>query len=288
MFQDYLFYGTDVNSKYAFRMCHLSHLVQEAQKKHELNGKRGELLGEAMLASALTGSILMDEARVNIRFQVGNEYALRTETTRKAEMKAFLQAAPDSALLGDLDEGIPWTLPMKVVSARSKIKTGKLFESVTEETVSSIEEAYNAHLKNSFQMNAVAKLECWEDADGKLHAFGAIWMELPNLPKETKGELYNHIDSIGSLKDLYNQGDDPDRLASALIPHQVRAINSMTPKWFCTCSQEAAERAITSLPISEIRSMIEEEKGAEVTCDYCNIKYKVAQSTLEALLPKES
>jgi len=52
----------------------------------------------------------------------------------------------------------------------------------------------------------------------------------------------------------------------------------------CACSLDRVERALALVGVDELKSMIEQQNGAEVKCDFCSEIYKVGRDRLEALV----
>jgi molecular chaperone Hsp33 len=285
MFQDYLFYGTDVETRYAFRMVHLTALARHAQSLHELNAPRAEILGQGLLAGVLLASILEDEERINLRIQASGDFTLGIETTRHAVTRGYLECNSESEIIGDIDAGGKPQLPWVIRSLRSKSNTNKLFEGITGTETHLLETALNEHLAASYQMKCKLKVDCWHNpTDNLLYAVGVIYLELPNLNSETSSELWSHVNALPPLRSIFgNAAHDPDLLAPRLIPHQVRAINSLNPTWGCSCSQESVEHMLKQLGRRELMSLADEKKSAEIRCHYCNKFFSVDEPRLREL-----
>ncbi|MBM3381977.1 MAG: Hsp33 family molecular chaperone HslO [Betaproteobacteria bacterium] len=285
MFQDYLFYGTDVETRYAFRMLHLTSLVRQAQAMHGLVGAEAELLGQGLLSGVLLASILEDEERINLRFHSGNNCTMGVETTRHAVTRGYLETNAESALVRQLKEGRSPVLPWVVRSLRSRSGTSQLFEGISGTETHSLEVAVNAHLETSYQMKTQVRVDCWHSPkDGQLYAAGVIYLELPNLKPEISQQLWQHVEALPPFRELFGEGThDPDQVSAKLIPHQVRAINSMNPSWGCTCSKESVESMLKKLGHDELVTMADEGKPAEVRCHYCNKNFNVEVARLRQL-----
>lgn len=285
MFQDYLFYGTDVETRYAFRMLHLTSLARHAQALHGLTGRRAEILGQGLLTGVLLASILEDEERINLRVQASTDFTMGIETTRHAVTRGYLEWNPDSELIEEIDAGGYPVLPLVVRSLRTKPNSSKLFEGITGTQTHLLEVAMNEHLAASYQMKSKIRVDCWHNpADQLLYAAGVIYLELPNLKPDVSSALWSHVDALPPLRTIFgHEAHDPDTLAARLIPHQVRAVNSMNPAWGCSCSQESVERMLVQLGKRELLSMADEHKPAEIRCHYCNKFFAVNESRLREL-----
>lgn len=275
MFQDYLLYATDVEVRYAYRMVHLSHVVQQAQSLHGLGDERAMLLGEALLAGCLVSSVLDDDERLNLRIQCGDDYTLATETTSHLDMRGYI-ACEETPLVAAIDLGERPLAALMIRTLRAKQQTGKIFEGVTKFLTNSLEEAVNDHMRHSYQVNARLKIDCWKDpSDGLLRAFGVVYLALPNIASDVASNLWEHVDSLPLLRELCAESDDPDALVKRIIPDATRPVRSVNPKWSCTCSQESVERMLISIPQEELQDMVRSGESLDIKCHYCSTNYVV-------------
>ncbi len=284
MFQDYLFFGSDNNVIYTYRMLHLSHLVESVRKQHGLNFARGIYLSDAILSSMLLASLLEDEERINLRVQGGQHFSIGAETTSQASTRGYIDCDEDSDVIKALDAGKDPLINYVVRTVRSQKKTNKLFEGVTALLTNSLEEAVNDHLAISYQMNTKLKVSSWVDEGSQtLRAFGFIYQELPNIPQEVSEEMSTHFYNLRSLRELYEQNSDPDVLSQCLIPHQTKALKSLNPKFECSCSIEKSVDAIRIFPLADIEDMCRKGEDLSVRCHYCSKIHTVSVEKVQEI-----
>ncbi len=73
--------------------------------------------------------------------------------------------------------------------------------------------------------------------------------------------------------------------AQQLLSHlQPQVLDERCPRYHCDCSRERAARALISLGREELTQMIEERKGCEVDCHFCNRRQKFDDGELRELL----
>ena len=108
---------------------------------------------------------------------------------------------------------------------------------------------------------------------------------LPGAGEETAGELEASIRAAGPVTELLAKDPDPEALLRRALPGlELEVLEKRPVEYRCDCSRERMERALISLGREELREMIDEQGGAELTCRFCDNVQKFSKEELEALL----
>ena len=105
--------------------------------------------------------------------------------------------------------------------------------------------------------------------------------ESPHNPSVNSKDFFLQYQQLLELSDeqlissIYNR---------TLCDFDLFPLETTPLKWECRCSQERIERMLCSLGTAELRSMIEEQGGASITCDFCNAKYHCSAEKLQILI----
>ncbi|HTH38248.1 MAG TPA: Hsp33 family molecular chaperone HslO, partial [Pyrinomonadaceae bacterium] len=75
-----------------------------------------------------------------------------------------------------------------------------------------------------------------------------------------------------------------DLLKEALGEVDFEVLEEKEVAFRCNCSTEKAKALIASLGENEVRSMLEEDKGATMTCGFCNETYRLSEDDLAQML----
>ncbi len=76
--------------------------------------------------------------------------------------------------------------------------------------------------------------------------------------------------------------EDLVEMALGIIPFEVLGEKEIAFK--CTCSQERAVSMVAALGMSEVQAMLAEDKGAVMTCGFCNETYRLDEEDLTQIL----
>ena len=66
----------------------------------------------------------------------------------------------------------------------------------------------------------------------------------------------------------------------------IKILGEERPVYKCDCSYDRIKEALASLGPAELRDMIQKDKGAEITCRFCNKKYNFNEQELELIMEK--
>lgn len=124
------------------------------------------------------------------------------------------------------------------------------------------------------------------DRDQSVLAAGGYLVQLlPGAGEETAGELEASIRAAGPVTELLAKDPDPEALLRRALPGlELEVLEKRPVEYRCDCSRERMERALISLGREELREMIDEQGGAELTCRFCDNVQKFSKEELEALL----
>ena len=75
-----------------------------------------------------------------------------------------------------------------------------------------------------------------------------------------------------------------DLLRQVLSDFALEVLETAPVEYRCYCSEERVSRALISMGREELTSLIEEQGGAELTCQFCDRVYRFSRADLERLL----
>lgn len=124
------------------------------------------------------------------------------------------------------------------------------------------------------------------DRDQSVLAAGGYLVQLlPGAGDEVSEKLEASLRAAGPVTELLKADPDPEALLRAALPGlDLEVLEKRPIEYRCDCSRERMERALISLGREELRDMIDEQGGAELTCRFCDRVERFSREDLEGLL----
>jgi len=116
-------------------------------------------------------------------------------------------------------------------------------------------------------------------------AGGYIIQIMPSAREEIISYLERTIPMAPNSTQMVRDGLEPiEMLHRALGDVGLTLLEEVEPRFHCQCSKDRALLIISALGRSEIEDMLKKDKGAELTCHFCNEMYRVTEDELAGLL----
>lgn len=149
-----------------------------------------------------------------------------------------------------------------------------------------IAEDLAAYFVESEQIPTACGLGVLVDRDQSVRAAGGYLIQLlPGAGEDVIAKMESSLIAAGAVTVLLEKYPDPAALLRAALPDFDLEILETSPvEYRCQCSRERMERALISMGAKELRSMIEEQGGAELTCRFCDSVQQFSREELERLL----
>jgi molecular chaperone Hsp33 len=121
---------------------------------------------------------------------------------------------------------------------------------------------------------------------GEVLSAGGVFAEpMPGCPEELLDRLQQKSAEIVTLSKQLDAGETAEAFLERVFGEFGLTIASeREPVYRCDCSRERIERALISTGVQELRSMMEEDHGAGVTCRFCDKIYTFTEEDLRELV----
>jgi len=116
-------------------------------------------------------------------------------------------------------------------------------------------------------------------------AGGYLIQLLPGADESVIEKIEAGVRRVGSVSRALESGMDAESLLrTVLSDFDLEVLETHPVEYRCYCSRERVSRALISMGRDELRAMIDEQKGAELTCQFCDVIYNFTEEELEELL----
>lgn len=149
-----------------------------------------------------------------------------------------------------------------------------------------IAEDLAAYFVESEQIPTACGLGVLIDRDRSVLAAGGYLIQLlPGAGEDIISKVEGGILTSGGVTGLLREDGDPASLLRRVLPEfELEILEVSEIGYRCYCSRERMERALISLGPEELRSLIEEQGEAELTCRFCDSVQHFSREELEKLL----
>ena len=149
-----------------------------------------------------------------------------------------------------------------------------------------IAEDLAAYFVESEQIPTACGLGVLVDRDQSVLAAGGYLIQLlPGAGEDTIAKVEGSLMAAGAVTGLLRDDPDPEAmLRRALSDFDLEILEKSPIEYRCYCSRERVSRALISMGRQELRSMIDEQGSAELTCQFCDKIYHYSREELETLL----
>ncbi len=266
-------------------------LVRDAQKTHALSRVATAALGRQLLMTSLTSSMMKNATDTVTTVIAGNgpsgnlvcvgregglvkgyatvpsvELPLRADG--KLDVRGYIGTSGKLTVIRDLGLKEPYIGTCNLISGE-------------------IAEDFAQYFTASEQQPSIVYLGVHENAaDGFVTGAGGLLIQtMPNCPSESIERVMSIADRIPTFGGRLAEGEAAEAILNDLFGTlDVTYTNRFSPAFSCDCNRGRLERALLSIGEKDLRKIIEEDGKAELTCQFCEKKYRFDRDALEALL----
>ncbi|MDL2273494.1 Hsp33 family molecular chaperone HslO [Oscillospiraceae bacterium OttesenSCG-928-G22] len=262
-----------------------SRLVERAREIHNLTPTAAAALGRTLSAASMMGSALKGEgmsltiqikgdgpggtvlavsdAEGNVRGYAENPLVdIPRKPNGKLDVSGFVGQGT-LTVIKDLNLREPY-------SGTVLLRSGEIAEDIA------------AYFAESEQIPTAAALGVLVGPDGRvLHAGGYLVQLMPGHTEETVDALERAVTSLGPVTPLLSAGMAPEDMLNRLLTGLSPKMAEEFPvEYRCYCSRKRVSAALISTGRETLLEMAEEDGGAELTCQFCDMVYHFSEEEL--------
>ncbi|MGA1624546.1 MAG: Hsp33 family molecular chaperone HslO [Prochlorothrix sp.] len=266
-------------------------LTNTARQRHNLSPLATDALGRTMAAGLmLASSMKQPQARVSLRIRgSGPLRGLMVDAGRNGTVRGYVHNP-----LVDLppNEDGRWDVGTALGSGylfvMRDVGYGQPFNSTVELVTGEVGDDITYFLAHSEQTPSAMALGGFADHDGVQAAGGLLIQVLPKAARDLGlvELLESRCQHLTGFTPLLRSGKSLPEILEDLLGDLGLSLLPETQdlRFFCPCSFDRVLGALKMLGQDELQDMIQEDDGAEATCDFCGEVYQANANHLEDLI----
>lgn len=138
------------------------------------------------------------------------------------------------------------------------------------------------YFMQSEQVPSVVALGVLVDRDYSIKCAGGFIIQvMPECDEKSLSKLENSIGGLMSVTEMLSKGMTPEEIIKyVMLGFEVDILEEESVRYNCGCSKERMETALVSLGRDTLQEMIDDGKGAELACHFCDNKYSFTTEDL--------
>ncbi|HHK2025313.1 TPA: Hsp33 family molecular chaperone HslO [Streptococcus pyogenes] len=262
--------------------------VALAQEKHNTLSSSTVALGRTLIANQILAANQKGDSKITVKVIGDSSFGhIISVADTKGHVKGYIQntgvdikkTATGEVLVGPfMGNGHFVTI--------IDYGTGNPYTSTTPLITGEIGEDFAYYLTESEQTPSAIGLNVLLDENDKVKVAGGFMVQvLPGASEEEIARYEKRLQEMPAISHLLASKNHVDSLLEAIYGDEPYKRLSEEPLSFqCDCSRERFEAALMTLPKADLQAMIDEDKGAEIVCQFCGTKYQFNESDLEAII----
>ncbi len=275
-------------------------MVAEATARHGTSDTVAAALGRTLTGTLLLGAGLKEFDRLTVRIEGdGAAGGITAEANARGQVRGYVRNPEADAQLnsdGKFDvRAVVGQSGMFYVTYESGYDIG-LYREPYRGSVplvsGEIGEDFAYYLAKSEQIPSAVMLGVLVRARASgetfIDAAGGLMIQLmPGADEKTVAAIEQAVARTPHTTTLIRAGAGPaEMLRAALGDVPFEVLEEQPVSFACPCSYERAVSLISSIEGSELESMLREDRGAAMTCHFCNSTYRIDESSLAEIVSR--
>lgn len=264
-------------------------LVEKAKNTHDLSPVATAAFGRMLTATAIMANEMKNEKdKITVQIKGNGPLQMMVATANNFPKVKGYVANPivDLPLNEDGKLDVGGAVGNGYINVIKDIGLKEPYVGICPLVSGEIAEDFAEYFAKSEQKNTAVALGVLVDKDGVKSAGGYVITPMPDATNEEISQVEQSIFKAGAISKMLDKNLSLQEIAKKITGDEnIKLIEeNITPIYECDCSKEYMADALATLDKKELKSMIEEDGKAELTCHFCNKKYNFSKEELEEIV----
>lgn len=287
--KDYVIRATDASGQVRAFVSTTTNLVEKAREFHNTSKVATAALGRTLTATSIMGLMMKNEGdKVSVIIKGGGPIgSILATANSKGIVKGYVQNP--NVQVPDYENG-----KLNVAAAVGNNGVVKVIKDLglrepyngAYPLVSGeIAEDFTHYFALSEQTPSIVSLGVLTTGLKVEYAGGFVVQLMPDATEETISQLEKNIENLPSITNMMQDGKTPEQILDIVLSGlNPRILDKIEIGFECECSKEKVGEVLSSIGKKQLKEIIEEDKKAEIGCQFCNSKYNYNEQELIEIL----
>ncbi len=288
--KDYMIRAITADGSIRASVAVTTRLVEETRRRQQTDALATIALGRLVTGSALCGSLLKDQQRLAMIVEGNGPLGkLFSETDACGHIRGSVRVpltgfSPDSGKFSVSDA----VGRAGFLHVTKDLGLKEPYRGMVQLQSSEIAEDLAYYFTASEQTPSSVGLGVSLGDRGKVSAAGGFLIQaLPESDEALLEKIENHLKTLPAVSSLLLKGTTPERLLTIILADIPCRIEGRTDLVFrCGCGRRQVCNILFSLGKKELERLVEEQNGANVTCEFCKKKYSFGKLEVQRMAEK--
>jgi molecular chaperone Hsp33 len=271
--------------------------VAEAARRHKTSHTVSAALGRTLTGALLLGAGQKEFDRLTVQVECeGPVGGITVETNARGEVRGYVRNPEADVPLnaqGKFDVSAVVGGGMFNVTYESGFDIGlyrEPYRGAVPIVSGEIGEDFAFYLAKSEQIPSAVMLgvlvRARESGETFIEAAGGLIIQvMPGADESVVAAIESSVGRTPHTTSLIREGARPvDLLRAALGDVPFEILEEREVGFACTCSYDRVVSLVSSIDRAELESMLREDKGAALTCHFCNETYRIDEPSLAGMV----
>ncbi|MDB0439987.1 Hsp33 family molecular chaperone HslO [Clostridioides difficile] len=287
--RDYVLRATSGNGQVRAFVATTKNTVEEARRLHETTKVATAALGRTLTATSIMGLMMKNDSdKLTVIIKGGGPIGTIIATANsKGIVKGYVgnphvevEDYPNGKLNVAAAVGTEG-----VVKVIKDLGLREPYNGTYPLVSGEIAEDFTYYFAVSEQTPSVVALGVLTKEDEVEFAGGFIVQLMPDAEEETIAKLEENVAKLPSITNMLKEGNLPEDILNKVLDGlEPKILDTCEVGFECECSKERVKTALVAIGKKSLAQIIEEDKQAEVGCQFCNEKYMYNEEELLEIL----
>ncbi|MEG1312335.1 Hsp33 family molecular chaperone HslO [Clostridium sp.] len=287
--KDYVVRATAGQGQIRAFVATTTNMVEEARKLHDTTKVATAAFGRTLTATSMMGLMMKnDNDKLTVIIKGGGPIGTILATSNsKGMVKGYVEnpyVEVDDYANGKLNVAAA-VGNNGVVKVTKDLGLREPYNGAYPLVSGEIAEDFTHYFALSEQTPSVVALGVLTKETEVEYAGGFIVQLMPDATEETICKLEENVGKLTSITNMMQEGNIPEDILNIVLEGlNPNILGKYEVGFECECSKERVQKVLIAIGKKELASIIEEDKQAEIGCQFCNSKYSYSEQELLDIL----